>query len=437
MPKHYPLNTRLLFLILCYFYLQSNGVAVAQTNSADWVSYTVTPGDTWTALAWRHRVSADALKGANPHPNRFRQPVIGQTVQVPPTADERLGRLVQDDRSLLQISADTGIPALQLALINDMPLATHPRPDRAIFAPGDSVIKDFPAGLTSLSFSHPLARAGEGMAFSGVRNQTILSGRSQIGSKAGTLFVDNERSNAIGLLATGAFFWEGTPHIDIVTVLPSHKPSCQNNLAPECQKTYLWTQPWLFEKKQWTYNDITLTGAAAQIDAEAIAAERARLFEIWRQVPSSNFRPATTFHRPVESFLFESSFFGARRSYNGGPYSSYHEGHDYAAYRGTAVLAPESGTVVVAETLYVRGGAVIIDHGLGIYTGVYHLDTVEIEVGAQPERGQKVGTVGSTGLSTGPHLHWDLLVNGIWVDPKTWQNMGMNCWILAALERPC
>lgn len=410
---------------------------MAQTGPADWMAVSVTPGDTWTALAWRYGVSESDLKAANPHPNPARQPVIGRTVLVPSTANERFGRLVHDDRSVFQLSAESGIPAMQLGLLNDIRSPVHIRPNRAIFIPGTMVVKEYPAGFNSLEFSHRLGRAGEGMAFRGIRNQQILDGRSQIGSEQGALFVDAAWQNGVGLLATGAFFWEGAPHLDIVTKLPSHKASCQGNAAPNCQRTYLWSQPWLFEKKQWTYNDITLTGAAAQIDAEAIAAERARLFKIWGQGASNNFRPTTTFHRPVESFLFESSLFGARRSYNGGPYSSYHEGHDYAAYRGTAVLSPASGTVVVAETLYVRGGTVIIDHGFGIFTGVYHLDTVEVGVGTEVARAQKVGTVGSTGLSTGPHLHWDLLVNGVWVDPKAWQNLEMNCWILAALGRPC
>ena len=74
-------------------------------------------------------------------------------------------------------------------------------------------------------------------------------------------------------------------------------------------------------------------------------------------------------------------YYGARRSYNGGPYNTSHEGTDFAAYGGTAVTAPAAGTIVLAEPLAARGGAVIIDHGLGVYSGYYHLSTVGAEAG--------------------------------------------------------
>jgi murein DD-endopeptidase MepM/ murein hydrolase activator NlpD len=93
--------------------------------------------------------------------------------------------------------------------------------------------------------------------------------------------------------------------------------------------------------------------------------------------------------------------------------------------------------VVVAEPLYVRGGAVIIDHGLGIYTGFYHMSTVLVMPGEVVQPGQTIGAVGTTGLSTGNHLHWDLLVNGVWVDAQAWLAQDMACWVLAAWGRAC
>jgi murein DD-endopeptidase MepM/ murein hydrolase activator NlpD len=93
--------------------------------------------------------------------------------------------------------------------------------------------------------------------------------------------------------------------------------------------------------------------------------------------------------------------------------------------------------VVLAERLFVRGGAVIIDHGLGVYSGFYHMSAVHAEVGQQVQPGDLLGEVGTTGLSTGNHLHWDLLVADTWVDAWVWQEQDMACWLLAGLERPC
>ncbi|MEJ2750651.1 MAG: M23 family metallopeptidase, partial [Anaerolineae bacterium] len=115
------------------------------------------------------------------------------------------------------------------------------------------------------------------------------------------------------------------------------------------------------------------------------------------------------FQRPIASYLEISSYFGARRSYNGGPYNSSHEGTDFAAYGGTAVTAPAAGTIVLAEPLAARGGAVIIDHGLGVYSGYYHLSNIIAVPGQAVQPGDLIGEVGTTGLSTGNHLHWDLM----------------------------
>ncbi len=112
--------------------------------------------------------------------------------------------------------------------------------------------------------------------------------------------------------------------------------------------------------------------------------------------------------------------FGQRRSYGGGPITSYHSGHDYGADAGEPVLAPITGTVALAEPLQVRGNVVILDHGLGVFTGFWHLSQIDVEEGQVVGRGEQVGLVGSTGLSTGPHLHWEMRVHNMPVNPIQW-----------------
>jgi murein DD-endopeptidase MepM/ murein hydrolase activator NlpD len=112
--------------------------------------------------------------------------------------------------------------------------------------------------------------------------------------------------------------------------------------------------------------------------------------------------------------------FGSRRSYNGGALQAIHAGTDFAALPGAAVYAPAAGVVALAEPLTVRGNAVIIDHGWGIFTGYWHLESLNVRAGALVQTGDVIGTVGSSGRSTGPHLHWELFVQGVQVDPLQW-----------------
>ncbi len=114
------------------------------------------------------------------------------------------------------------------------------------------------------------------------------------------------------------------------------------------------------------------------------------------------------------------SQFGTRRSYNGGPYNQWHAGTDFAAMPGSAIYAPAGGVVVLAETLHVRGNATIIDHGHGVFTGYWHQSEIKVKVGDVVSPGQVIGLVGSTGRATGPHLHWEMFVEDVQVDPLQW-----------------
>lgn len=124
-----------------------------------------------------------------------------------------------------------------------------------------------------------------------------------------------------------------------------------------------------------------------------------------------------TFARPLGEEYPTTSPFGTRRSYNGGPYSSYHAGQDFGSPAGVPIVAPATGVVALAKALSVRGNAVILDHGRGIFTGYWHLSEISVEEGQAVRAGDLIGLVGTTGLSTGAHLHWELRVYGIAVDP--------------------
>lgn len=123
------------------------------------------------------------------------------------------------------------------------------------------------------------------------------------------------------------------------------------------------------------------------------------------------------FSLPVQSAV--TSYYGSRRSYGYG-FGSYHAGTDFDGEIGMAVRAPTPGIVVLAETLVVRGNAVMIDHGWGVVSGYWHLAQIDVEVGQQVAAGDQIGLLGNTGLSTGAHLHWELWINGVAVNVLSW-----------------
>lgn len=116
--------------------------------------------------------------------------------------------------------------------------------------------------------------------------------------------------------------------------------------------------------------------------------------------------------------------FGAVRSYDDGAIQRTHIGTDFAGVPGTPILAAADGVVVLADTLNVRGVATVIDHGWGVYTGYFHQTERYVGIGETIREGQVIGTIGSSGRVSGPHLHWELWVNGVPVDPMQWVIMG-------------
>ncbi len=122
------------------------------------------------------------------------------------------------------------------------------------------------------------------------------------------------------------------------------------------------------------------------------------------------------------------SLYGTRRKYNDDPKLYFHTGVDFAGGLTLPITAPAAGQVIFAGPLTVRGNAVFIDHGWGVFSGFFHQDTLKVKVGDIVEIGQQIGTVGNTGrvngagdyYGAGAHLHWEIWVNGVQVDPLDW-----------------
>jgi len=133
-------------------------------------------------------------------------------------------------------------------------------------------------------------------------------------------------------------------------------------------------------------------------------------------------RPERLWHGPFRTpfaGVARTTGFGDRREYADG-YVVYHGGYDLAVPAGVPVPASADGVVVFAGAMAQRGNCVVVDPGWGVYTVYGHLSQTGAQMGQAVMQGQPVGLVGSTGLSTGPHLHWEVRLRGLPVDPGSW-----------------
>jgi len=160
-------------------------------------------------------------------------------------------------------------------------------------------------------------------------------------------------------------------------------------------------------------------GPALNLDDAAIAAIEARAARLEEdlQVYAAALRERARMPSiwPVEGGL--SDGFGVRSNPFGGGSSEFHPGQDITAPPGTPVAAAADGTVALAGWQNGYGQTVVIDHGNGLTTRYGHLSKIEVAAGQEIKRGEELGQVGSTGRSTGPHLHYEVRIGDVAVSP--------------------
>ncbi|MEH6389626.1 MULTISPECIES: peptidoglycan DD-metalloendopeptidase family protein [Pseudomonas] len=175
--------------------------------------------------------------------------------------------------------------------------------------------------------------------------------------------------------------------------------------------------PFKVETREYESQHITLK------NQQQVTPDAARLKRIQRELVEQTsayqtFSPRQPsnllFDRPVEGRL--SSAFGLRRFFNGEERNP-HSGLDFAAPAGTPIKTPAAGKVILVGDYFFNGKTVFVDHGQGLISMVCHLSAIDVQVGDELARGAKVGKVGATGRATGPHLHWNVSLNNVRVDP--------------------
>lgn len=177
-------------------------------------------------------------------------------------------------------------------------------------------------------------------------------------------------------------------------------------------------------------NLITVTADVRSVEelnlsAEILEARTPDGFELERRVLERAFeqrRPEMLwrdpFIAPIEGVA--TSGFGSPRRYVRGGDVSHHQGSDIAAPEGTPIRSMNDGVVSVAGFYPIKGGLVVVDHGAEVSSLYFHQSSIGVEVGDHVRRGDVIGRVGSTGVSTGPHLHWEVRIGGLATDPHAW-----------------
>jgi murein DD-endopeptidase MepM/ murein hydrolase activator NlpD len=403
------------------------GVPIAAAQESKQTIYVVQPGDTLDSIALRYGLSTAALAKANGliNPDLI---YVGLKLGVPSSATEvatrgtltdKLATVVnrlhtaQADETLFNIALRYGTSVQSFIETNQLDRSGFIIPGQQLIIPADARSNQagvaqpttpLPAPFTDIKIGQLPLYQGSLMEVT-VRTSEPVSLTGQFGDWSIPFAADGDQFT--GLVGVGAHPVSGvTPGMHSLVITATHE-----NASPTAVTSNVEIRPGHYNSEY----IILSSDRQSLLDPVLLNAERDKLNATW-----SVFNPQRywngLFRVPVDEFIRISSPFGTRRSYGGGPMTSYHEGTDFAIGSGTPVYAPADGVVMIAEPLAVRGNAVVIDHGWGVYTGLYHLSEIKVTPGQQVKQGDLIGLSGNTGLSTGAHLHWDIRIRGLNVD---------------------
>ncbi len=364
-------------------------------------TYVVQAGDTLFSIALRYNTTIAAIKQLNKLTSdtiRVGQKLLIPTDAASPTV-KSISYIVQPGDSLYSIALRYGITLRELMQLNDLP---NPNLIRV----GDSLAIPTSASVSKpgLILDPPSARQGGTLMIKVARPALTLVSGSFNGKPI--------------TFTRAAGYWYALVGISRCAKL-GNTPLTLTMLDIQGQSSSDSTNVNI-ASTAFPITAINLPPAKVAIlqDTALINREAAELAAIVK-----NYTPTRlwsgAFRQPIYGTLSE--FFGTRRSYNGGPVGACgHEGVDFAMPGGTPIYAPARGQVVFAGLTQVRGNLTVIDHGLGVFSAYYHQSEINVTVGQMVQPGTLIGKVGTTGLSTGNHLHWSMWVNGEYVDPLEW-----------------
>ncbi|MDF2961720.1 MAG: hypothetical protein K0S39_3455 [Paenibacillus sp.] len=172
------------------------------------------------------------------------------------------------------------------------------------------------------------------------------------------------------------------------------------------------------KKFETQYLQVTKQMESMRQDTKRIQEDQKKI-DLARSQSEPVFLSSSPFIQPVEGVL--TTPYGYTRYVNG-KFDSSHMAIDLAAKQGTPVKATNDGIVVLAESLYLTGNAIYIDHGMNLFSQYAHLSELHVKTGDRVKQGDIIGLVGSTGFSTGPHLHFTFWAHNIQANPNLFFN---------------
>ncbi len=386
-------------------------------QAASPTTYVVQRGDSLSLIARRYDTTVRAVAELNDvaNPNLI---FVGQRLLIPSTGDSPPPpstqiHIVQPGETVIRIAARYGVTTSAIVEANYLANPSLIFAGQRLVIPGSAA----PCCTSRYSASTPLPSpfaAVELAPLPVIQGQTLaIKVQTDVPvSLAGSL-----NDGPLTFVREGSSYWA---LVGIGAIAPIGPYVLELTATDGTGKTTRASQLVQVVAGDFVTEQIILSSETSKLlDPALIRAENERLSQVFATFTRQQWWEGP-FRVPLQGPLRVTSAFGTRRSYSGGPPTSYHGGIDYGAETGTPVLAAGRGRVVLAEELTVRGKAVIIDHGLGVYSSYYHLAEITVEAEQKVERGNPIGKVGSTGLSTGSHLHWGIRVGGVCVDPLQW-----------------
>jgi murein DD-endopeptidase MepM/ murein hydrolase activator NlpD len=368
---------------------------------------TVPYGETLHSLGLRYNISPQMLRRLN-HITSPTELYAGYTLVVPQSdTPAALGKRVSLDpgQSILELAVLNDTDSWSLMAENNLELSSLALPGEVLRSQGeeDPGPGALPHEIATVSISDLTQGQTAEIQLTGIENLSFTG--SLIDHSLNFFLYDDNRSIALqGIHAM---------------VEPGLYPLTIQSRSPE-GLLFNYSQMVMINAGDFLY-DRSLPVDPATLDPETNRTEN----DLWYNT-SSVVTPDKLwdglFSIPVDPVFADcySSIFGSRRSYNGGEYIYFHTGLDFCGQVGNSIYAAAPGVVVFSGPLTVRGNATMIDHGRGVYTAYMHQSEILVNVGDRVEQGQLIGKVGNTGRVEGPHLHFEVLVGGVQVDPLAW-----------------
>jgi len=364
---------------------------------------TVPYGETLRSLSRRYQIPVEKLVKLN----RLVSPeelYAGSSLILPVSSEEvpQPNRVVlAQGQSLLELAVREHVNPWSLAAINQISSLSRSIPGDVLFVPGQILAGPgaFPAPITEIQISEFYQGetsvvhifAGDGVSFQGnLLNHSFP-------------FFPVENGHFAGLQGIHALAEPGLYPLVVTGTLPDGTPFAHS------QSVLVRPLGYLFE---------SITVPPALIDPVTTNQEEAFIQPLVNQATAQRYWQGL-FLSPSPCPTCINSSFGNRRSYNGSAFTYFHGGVDFPPV-ALEITASADGVVVFADLLEVRGNFTVIDHGWGVLSAYMHQSEIFVQAGETVKAGQVIGLIGNTGRSTGAHLHWEIWVGGVQVNPLDW-----------------